>query len=81
MCNDSKALTVNNCDNTCSAQFPWTVSAPLMIAMFEYEMRLLQQARADLDRQIAEAQIDSERQKAEQERHRADIAAMKLRLF
>ncbi len=53
-----------------------------MIAMFEYEMRLQQaRASADLNRQIAEAQIASERYKAEQERHRADIAAMKLRMF
>ncbi len=82
MCNDSKALTVSNRDSTRSAQFPSTGSVSLMIAMFEYEM-MLQQARAsaDLDRQIAEAQIASERQKAEQERHRANIAAMKLRMF
>ena len=53
-----------------------------MIAMFEYEMRLQQaRASADLDRQLAEAQITSKRHKAEQERLRADIAAMKLRMF
>ena len=82
MCNDPKALTVSNCNRTRSAQFPSTGSASLMIAMFEYEM-MLQQARAsaDLDRQIAEAQIASERHKSEQERHRAEIAAMKLRMF
>ena len=57
-------------------------SASIMIAMFEYEMRLQQaRASADLDRQIAEAQIASERHKAEQDRSRADIAAMKLRML
>ena len=53
-----------------------------MVTMFEYEMRLQQAcASADLDRQIAEARIASERYKFEQERSHADIAAMKLRMF
>ena len=60
-----------------------------MIEMFEYEKRLQQtRASADLDRQIAEAHIASERYKVEQERYkleqersRADINAMKLRMF
>ena len=50
--------------------------------MFEYEMRLQQaRASADLDRQIADAHIASERYRAEQERSRADIAAMRLQML
>ena len=50
--------------------------------MFEYEMRLQQsRASADLDRHIAEAHIASERYKVKQERSRADISAIKLRML
>lgn len=79
---DTKALTVTSCD-TRSAQFPSTSSSSsIMLAMFEYEMRLQQaRASADLDRQIAEAHLASERYKVEQERSRADIVAMKMRML
>ena len=82
MCNDTKASTVTNCD-TRSAHFPSTGSSTsMMVAMFEYEMRLQQaRASADLDRKIADAHIASERYRAEQERSRADIAAMRLRML
>ena len=76
------ALTVTNCA-TRYAHCPSASPSPtLMVTLFEYEMRLQQaRASADLDRQIAEAHIASERYKFEQERSRADIAVMKLRMF
>ncbi len=82
LCNDTKALTVTSRD-TRSAHCPSAGPSPtLMVTMFEYEMRLQQaRASADLERQIAEARIASERYKFEQERSHADIAAMKLRMF
>ena len=82
MRNDTKTLMASSCD-TRTVQYPSVgVSSSLMIAMFEYEMRLQQaRASADLDRQIAEAHIASERYRLEQERSRADIASMKLRML
>ena len=79
---DTKSLMVTNCDTRC-AQFPLIgTSTSIMIAMFEYEMKLQQaRASADSDREIAKVRMTSERHKAEQERLRADIAAMKLRMF
>jgi hypothetical protein len=66
-------------------------SSAYMVTLFEYEMRLQQmrasadvdrvKASADHDRMKAEARIDYERLKSEQERSRADISDMKLRMF
>ena len=57
-------------------------SSNYMVTLFEYEMRLQQiRASADVDRMKAEARMDYERLKSEQERSRADISDMKLRMF
>ena len=57
-------------------------SSNYMVTLFEYEMRLQQiRASADVDRMKAEARMDYERLKSEQERSRAEISEMKLRMF
>ena len=57
-------------------------SSALMVTLFEYEMRLQHaRASADVDRMKAEARINSERVRSEQERSRADLSDMRLRMF